>query len=310
MARIRSIHPGLFTDEAFASLSMAARVLLLGIWTEADDHGVFEWKPVTLKMRVMPADNVSVSDLLDEIKAAGVIKCFSSGKSYGLVRNFCRFQRPRKPNYIHPIPSELRTYVGLNDDGSLPVLKQYGTGSENPSQREEGEGSGIGIGAGVGAKERAPANRSDPGKGGTKLTLEFHPTDVTLESIRGSGFGEKQIAGEFSKFVQYYMARGYERVDWNAQLLSWFQRTKPDGSEKPTSPLAVVGKVLVIEGTIEERCWQQHKRETTGRSMPIVDINGDDGRTYRGWWCPTKFPPGYDDPSGEKLPASSDEAAA
>src|SRR4051794_19179480 len=38
-ARIRSIHPRLFTDEAFVSCLPLARLLLLGIWTEADDHG-------------------------------------------------------------------------------------------------------------------------------------------------------------------------------------------------------------------------------------------------------------------------------
>jgi hypothetical protein len=29
-----------------------ARLLLIGIWSEADDRGVFEWKPATLKMRL------------------------------------------------------------------------------------------------------------------------------------------------------------------------------------------------------------------------------------------------------------------
>jgi hypothetical protein len=33
MPRIRSVHPGLFTDEAFVTVSMAARVLLIGVWT-------------------------------------------------------------------------------------------------------------------------------------------------------------------------------------------------------------------------------------------------------------------------------------
>lgn len=142
MARIRSIHPGIFTDEAFASLSMGARVLLLGVWTEADDHGVFEWKPVTLKMRVMPVDNVSIPDLLAECERADVIKRFTSGKSYGLVRNFCRYQRPKKPKYVHPIPSELYTYAGLKEDGSLVVLHQSRTGGEIPPQREEEGGEG------------------------------------------------------------------------------------------------------------------------------------------------------------------------
>jgi hypothetical protein len=138
MARIRSVHPGLFTDEAFAALSMAARVLLLGIWTESDDHGVFEWKPITLKMRILPVDNADVGALLDELVTIDVVKKFEiGGKSFGLVRNFCKYQRPKKPNYKFVLPDELRTYSGVSDDGAEPVPYQFGTGGEIPPQMEE-----------------------------------------------------------------------------------------------------------------------------------------------------------------------------
>jgi hypothetical protein len=112
MARIRSIHPTLFTDEAFAVLSMAARVLLLGLWTEADDQGVFDWKPITLKMRLMPVDNVQVPDLLLELEANNVVKRFSQdGREFGAVRNFCKFQRPKTPKYRQLKSVEIRNYV-------------------------------------------------------------------------------------------------------------------------------------------------------------------------------------------------------
>ena len=32
MARIRSIHPGIWTDEAFVELSALARLLYIGLW--------------------------------------------------------------------------------------------------------------------------------------------------------------------------------------------------------------------------------------------------------------------------------------
>jgi hypothetical protein len=49
MSRIRSIHPGFFADETFVMLSPLARLFWIGLLTEADDQGIFEWKPVTLK---------------------------------------------------------------------------------------------------------------------------------------------------------------------------------------------------------------------------------------------------------------------
>jgi hypothetical protein len=306
MARIRSIHPGIFTDEAFASLSMAARVLLLGIWTEADDHGVFEWKPVTLKMRIMPVDSVSIPELLAEIEAAGVIKAFSSGKSYGLVRNFCRYQKPKKPNFVHPIPPEFYTYAGLNEDGSLPVTHRSGTGSEKSQQREEGGGKKEdGKGEGEGAKPaRAKGDAS-------LLRRDFEPSVATRDAIGKLGFGETQYAAELAKFFTYYAARGYERADWDAALISWFQRAKPDPSQEPRPPAAtaMVGKVFVIEGTLEWNCWQRHMLETRGKGSAVTDAS-DGNRMQRGWWFVTKFPPGYDEATGEKLAPKNDEAAA
>ena len=96
MARIRSVHPGLFTDEAFMTASPLARLLIIGIWCEAHDDGVFEWKPLTLKVRLMPADSVEVAPLLAELEALGFVRRFQAGgRPYGVVRNFQKYQRPK-----------------------------------------------------------------------------------------------------------------------------------------------------------------------------------------------------------------------
>lgn len=121
MARIRSVHPDLFTDPAYISLSILARLFMIGIWTESDDHGAFDWQPVRLRLRILPADDVSGDALLAELVAANVVrKVEIDGRSYGLVRNFCRFQRPKKPTFKVEIPPEHRNFIALKDDGSLP----------------------------------------------------------------------------------------------------------------------------------------------------------------------------------------------
>lgn len=142
MARIRSVHPTLFSDEAFVSCSPCARLLAIGLWTDADDKGVFEWKPLTIKMRIFPADAFNVatmSDLLNELAAANIVKRFEAdGKEYGAIRNFRRWQRPKKPNSIHPMPDDLIPYVGLTEASSVPVGNQFGTGTEISPQMEDG----------------------------------------------------------------------------------------------------------------------------------------------------------------------------
>jgi hypothetical protein len=114
VSRIRSIHPGLFTDEDFVCLSDGAQIFYIGLLTEADDQGVFEWKPLSLKMRLRAATNSPVDDLLGELIAAEKIAAYEiDGRKYGAIRNFRKFQRPKSPNAIHPLPPEWGNYVGL-----------------------------------------------------------------------------------------------------------------------------------------------------------------------------------------------------
>lgn len=152
MARIRSIHPGFFKDEKYVACSMPARLLFLGLGVEADDKGIFEWKPLTIKMNVFPADNVDVSALLSELEAADAIQKYEmNGRQYGAIRNFRKYQRPKKPNSIHPMTSEIGTYVALteasselDDDEGPPVPPKV----EKSPQMEDG-GDKMEDGGGV-----------------------------------------------------------------------------------------------------------------------------------------------------------------
>lgn len=152
MARIRSIHPGLYTDEAFVSLSLAARVLLPGVWTECDDHGIFEWKPVTLKMKIFPADNIDVVALLVELLNAGSVKKFVfDGKEFGVARNFSKYQRPKNPSYRYTLPEEHREYSGLKPPATPSLPEASPSTTEIPPQMEDGGDSRE-----VGKKELRP----------------------------------------------------------------------------------------------------------------------------------------------------------
>lgn len=114
MARIRSIHPGLFTDDAILEMSFEGRFCLIGIWTLCDDRGIFEWKPITLKMRLVPADNTDIGSILSElVKLQAIVKFEDDNKPYGAVRNFCKWQRPKVPQYVHPCPDDIAEFVAF-----------------------------------------------------------------------------------------------------------------------------------------------------------------------------------------------------
>lgn len=142
MARIRSVHPELFLDDAFMELSPDARLLAIGIWTQCDDHGIFEWKPKYLKAVICPGDMVDVTVLMDELQAFNCIHPFEEeGRGYGAVRNFCLYQRPKKPVFKHPFPDWCRTYVAIDRRKAQEVANQPPTKVEpvTPSPPTAGE---------------------------------------------------------------------------------------------------------------------------------------------------------------------------
>lgn len=202
MPRIRSVHPPLFTDEAFVSRSMPARLLAIGLWTEADDRGVFEWKPTSLKMRLFPADNVNLAELLAELLNGHIIaKHAVDGKEYGVIRNFCKWQRPKKPTYRYPFESEWAKYVGFKPKkrptGAQQVLNQFSTEGEIAAQMEEGEEEG---------EKEAGENRlsSGPSAAPEGMSVDLD-TDNSPEMVRA--IARATAPKFFEEFWQAYPKR-------------------------------------------------------------------------------------------------------
>jgi len=145
MARIRSIFPNQWTDDAFVSCSPLARLLSIALRNEADDQGVFEWKPVVLKMRLLPGDSVDIAPLLDELfSTRQIIKFVEGERSYGAIRNFMLWQRPKKPSALHPCSGAVSEWVAMNrrksPTSTEPVPNEGGTGTE-PVRNQPGNRS-------------------------------------------------------------------------------------------------------------------------------------------------------------------------
>lgn len=93
MARIRTIKPEFFTSEDIVSLSPLARLFYVSLWCEADREGRFEWKPRTLKMRYLPADNCDIDTLGQELIDSGLVNLYeANGRTYAHIPGFTRHQ--------------------------------------------------------------------------------------------------------------------------------------------------------------------------------------------------------------------------
>lgn len=250
MARIRSLHPTLFTDENYMAVSIPARELIKGLWCEADDQGVFQWKPLTIKARIFPADAISVEALLDELAERDFIKAFDvDGRRYGAIRNFRKFQRPKKPNAINPLPTELNGYVGLSSlqgnqrhkQGLVPNSSL--TGGEQRPQMEDGGG------------RREDVGESEPTE--EKKLGEVVPLAARARRAARYGFEGLVIRVTTDQFDQWRKTF-YAIADLTAELTSidawlhshdspkdWFHRTTGMLNKKHQEALAIKAKASI-----------------------------------------------------------------
>jgi hypothetical protein len=106
MARIRTIKPEFFTSEDIVALTPFARLLYVALWCEADKEGRLVWKPKTFKMRYLPADEVEISGLCEELTGAGLVVLYGDG--YAHIPAFKAHQHinPRETPSQLPDPSD------------------------------------------------------------------------------------------------------------------------------------------------------------------------------------------------------------
>lgn len=117
MARIRTIKPEFFTSEDIVALSPLARLLFIALWCEADKEGRLAWKPLTFKMRYLPADDASIKDLCAELVNQGVVRLYGDGLAW--IPGFSKHQHvnPRESASDLPAPD------GVGDAGPRKVGK-------------------------------------------------------------------------------------------------------------------------------------------------------------------------------------------
>jgi hypothetical protein len=153
-------------------LSDAAQAFIIGLWTECDDQGIFEWNPGKLRLRLRPGKDGPVDPILEELEAANCIMSYElDGRKYGLVRNFRDFQRPKKPNSTYFMPPEFRTYTSSKhrsseldvvEEAPVPKKSEIVNQREGEREREREDGGDSRKGKGKGKDARAQARSPDP----------------------------------------------------------------------------------------------------------------------------------------------------
>lgn len=300
MARIRSVHPGLTSDESYMSMSITAKAAWTPLWMHCDDHGIFEWKPIVLKALIFPADNVDFTAVLSELENLGCVKRIDiSGRPHGIVRNFARYQRPKNPSYRHfkdtPLPHEYGVYIGLRTESPTVVPQSYPSTTGIPPQRKEEGGS----------KEEVSREAIQPVARATRPDGKFE--EFWRERPRRKGEDPRKTAeDQFNRLVKSgedpdaivagvklaraaFAAQGKIDTEFVPQMVKWLK----DRRYRDYEVEAVVappddGMVEVTDPKALD-AWDAYGRAKRGKTFPRNKAGG--------WRFPSVWPPGYEVPA-------------
>jgi hypothetical protein len=110
MPRIRSVKPEYWLDRKLArGVSRDARLLYIGLWNYADEHGRLHGDPAVIKGQVFPYDDIAVTPLLEELKMLGRVQEYIfEGDPYLFLPKLAHHQRlePAKAKSRLPDPPE------------------------------------------------------------------------------------------------------------------------------------------------------------------------------------------------------------
>ena len=149
-ARIRSIKPEAFLDEVLWALEVETGLPIfrgfVGLWTQADREGRFEWRPMPLKAAILPYWDGDFSHVLDALATRDFVVRYESGaRAYGVVRTFRRHQaiNGKEPASDLPEPPTItEPYARVTDASATREPRAPGlpAGKEGRNQKE-GEGA-------------------------------------------------------------------------------------------------------------------------------------------------------------------------
>jgi hypothetical protein len=126
VARIRTIKPAFFSDEALLECSHSARLLFIGLWVFGDDMGRSVFSPRAIQNYIFPNDITAtiphIVGWVQELEKADVIERYEvDGAQYLRVLGFLRHQ------YVN-IPSHSNLPPGPREHGPIcrcaPCLKK------------------------------------------------------------------------------------------------------------------------------------------------------------------------------------------
>lgn len=159
MPRIRSTKPEFWTDSKIVRLSPMARLLFMGSWNFADDHGCLAPDALQLKLQVLPADDVDADALVAELFDLGLFEALRSedGRDFWHIANWSKHQRINRPT-----PSEFGPPTAWGHAPTRPFSEDSVKTHTPLSEDSRGKGrEGKGREGSIAPREDSVSERAD-----------------------------------------------------------------------------------------------------------------------------------------------------
>ena len=138
MARKRMISPDFWTDDKMLQLPIPARLMFIGMLNFADDEGLLQNNATSIKVKILPAEDITVEIIENYIRTMVGLQLLSLGTNVdgqSLLKitkwhDHQKIQHPTPTKYIFtPLIEEIKTNsssptVELNED-SHKTISQY-----------------------------------------------------------------------------------------------------------------------------------------------------------------------------------------
>ncbi len=247
--RARNIKPAYFDNEQIADLSMAARLLFISLWCQADRMGRLEDRPRRIKVKAFPFDVVDIEALLGEIaavtedgKPAFIERYSVGGKGLIQIVNFLKHQKPHGKEQASTIPGK-----GMPDLGTgLPEK-----GNDRPA---------LDPGSGILDPERGILNTSEQGD----------TSPGACESKKGDAIPKKDPLTKYPKLAEFYPV-----------LLDYIggKRPKP-GSVAEEKARITLRQLVEVDGKEEQEIIDCLGKLFTGEDDPTANGSFDGWRSF------------------------------
>jgi hypothetical protein len=233
VARIRTIKPEFWQDERLCGLSRDIRLLYIGLWNLADDHGRLRGHPAFIKGHVFPYDeDADVPAWLARLELLGrIVRYQRDGQTFIWIRKFSEHQKMDK-----------RTDSKLPE----PTAEEIETSAQKlagPTEKGAPEWKGKEQGKEQGKEVEAPPATTTPdpnsAMGGTSIPAvaqgaEAERRHTPVVVIPPTGPADSWTAEDFWAWAQDVRQRnGYlaERPMRTNALKDWFREALLSGAK-------------------------------------------------------------------------------